>query len=440
MVILSIYLILFLGIGIFDYFRVKSFDDYIVAGRRQKEGFVIMSILATIIGASATMGISSMAVKNGFAAFLWLGSGAAGLIVQAIFLSEKIRKLNVYTLPGLAEATAGKGGKIASALVIVISWTGIIAAQFLALSTVVALLTGGESSNTLITLSSLAIILYTAFGGQISIIKTDALQFILLSSGLLIAFFTVMNTGDNDITLIFSYKGTEGIPVSPVKILHLIFIVGGAYLVGPDIFSRNFTAESPKAARKATFKSGLILVFFSLVITMTGIKVALLFPDISVNPLIYTANNLLAPFGKTVLILGLLSAIVSSTDTCIITASAILEKDIIGDRSVVKTRILVLITGLLALAIALLKKDILSLIIGTYSVYVPGLVAPVFISIINYGKNDINRKVWTLAVVSGGTLGIISAVTGNDIYSLSGMALSLVIAVFSVKYRRTPVR
>ena len=173
---------------------------------------------------------------------------------------------------------------------------------------------------------------------------------------------------------------------------------------------------------------------------MTGIKVALLFPDISVNPLIYTANNLLAPFGKTVLILGLLSAIVSSTDTCIITASAILEKDIIGDRSVVKTRILVLITGLLALAIALLKKDILSLIIGTYSVYVPGLVAPVFISIINYGKNDINRKVWTLAVVSGGTLGIISAVTGNDIYSLSGMALSLVIAVFSVKYRRTPVR
>ncbi len=432
MTILLLYLSVLFVIGIYDYRKVRNFDDYVVAGRKQKEGIVAMSILATVIGASATMGISSLAVKHGFAAFLWLGSGGAALILQSVFLSEKIRSLNVYTLPGLAEATAGREGKILTALVIIISWTGIIAAQFIALSSIVALLTGKQATALLITVCSSVIIIYTAFGGQFSIMKTDALQFVLLAAGLAAALFSVVFSGGIDVTQLFTYAGTEGNQITFVKILHLIFVVGGVYFIGPDIFSRNFTSDSASTAKKATLKAGIALLLFSIVITVTGTGAALVKPGIAENPYIFIIKNISGTGAGIIITLGLLSAIISSTDTCIMTASAIMEKDILGKSSVFTTRILVFITGFASLALALFKKDILSLLVGTYSVFSPGVVFPVFTAIMAKGKRKIIKPLWLSAVITGGLFGVASGITGKEYISLAGMAVSAVLSFLSV--------
>ena len=427
---LAIYLLFFSIIGIIDFYRIKNFDDYIVAGRKQKESFVTMSILATLIGASATMGIASLAVQYGFAAFLWLGSGGIALILQSIFLSKKVRSLNAYTLPGIADIVAGKEGKTIIAFVIVISWIGIIAAQFVALSTIVALLINKEATTILIVTCSLVVIFYTVFGGQITVIRTDAIQllFIILSIG--IAIFAALKGTNITIEKIFEYKGTSSI--SFVKILHLIFIVGGAYFVGPDIFSRNFTAKSESVAKKATFKAGAMLLVFSAAITLTGILTAILDPLATENPFIYIIKNMATPLFGIIISLGLLSAIVSSADTCMLTVSAIIEKDIFGKSRLHAARIIVAAVGLGALMLALFKQDILSLLMGTYSVFSPGVVFPVFIAIMAKNKCSINKKVWLCAVITGGTLGVVSNITGQEYISLIGMAFSILISILSI--------
>jgi solute:Na+ symporter, SSS family len=218
-----------------------------------------------------------------------------------------------------------------------------------------------------------------------------------------------------------------------MKILHLIFIVGGAYFIGPDIFSRNFTSESAPAAKKATFKAGAALLLFSLVITLTGMGAAVLSPaGFNGSPYFYIIKNLAGTGAGIIIALGLLSAIISSTDTCLVTASAIFEKDILGKTDIKATRMLVLITGAASLLLALYRKDILSLLIGTSSVFSPGVVIPVFVSIMAKGKRQVNKFYWLTAVIAGGSLGIASGASGKEYLSLAGMAVSAVFSFLSI--------
>ena len=439
MIILLIYLAVLFAIGIHDYYSIKGFDDYVLAGRKQKQGIVTMSILATVVGASATMGISSLAARYGITAFLWLGSGGIALMLQSVFLSEKVRNLNVYTLPGLAELTAGREGKILTAVIIVISWTGIIAAQFVALSSIASLLTGINAGPLFMIICSAVIIIYTAFGGQFSIMRTDALQFVLLAAGITAALFAVMGGSSISMADITGFKGTGSgseAAVPLVKIFHLVFVVGGAYFIGPDIFSRNFTSDSSVTARKATMQAGAALLLISIAVTLTGVYAALLNPGLTENPYVFIIKNAAGRYGAIIIILGLLSAVISSTDTCIMTASAIIEKDIIGKTNVIATRVIVLITGTASLFLALFRKDILSLLTGTYSVFSPGVVFPLFISLLAYGKRKISKPLWLAAVCAGGLFGIAANITGKEFLSLAGMALSAVLSFISV--RRKP--
>ena len=90
MKVLFLYFAVLLFIAFRDFFKVKNLDDYVVAGRNQGTFFVTFSLLATMLGASATLGICERAKVEGISAFWWLGFGALGLWLQALFFSKKI--------------------------------------------------------------------------------------------------------------------------------------------------------------------------------------------------------------------------------------------------------------------------------------------------------------------------------------------------------------
>ena len=221
-----------------------------------------------------------------------------------------------------------------------------------------------------------------------------------------------------------------------MKKFNLGFIVVGGYFVGPDIFSRNFTSDTAKTAKKATLWAAMILLAASLVITLTGIGAAMQGLPEGVNPYVFIIKNLAGKPATLVILLGLISAIISSTDTCIITTAAIFENDILGKKDVKITRIIVLATGYASLLLALFKKDILALLTGTYSVFSPGIVLPVFIAVTAFGKRKISKKIWVSAVAAGGLAGIASNLTGLEYLSLAGMAVSAAIALVSVRNKK----
>ncbi|MBP3807113.1 MAG: sodium:solute symporter family protein [Eubacterium sp.] len=448
LIALGIYLLIFLIISLLDMKGIKTFTDYAVAGRVQGSFAVTMTLLATVVGASTTIGICDTVYSIGFPGIWWLAFGAIGLILQSVFISGKVRATEADTLPDLAKITVGRGAELIIALIIVISWIGVIAGQLVAMNSLISFATG-RSDTWLFVIVSAVVIIYTLIGGQSSVVKTDKLQFIIIivSSVLCCAYLYLVKgdaTGNvaTNIELLNDNYTTR-------NLLTQFFVIGGVYFLGPDIISRNFISRDENTAKKSALIAGIGLFGFSLVITLIGMWIRYnVTPDqlADSKALMYIAG-VLPKYISIPLIFGLLSAILSSTDTCIINASSIFVKDIMKRESVRDIRITVGVIGAIAIVLAVSGRgDIMSLLTGAYSVYTPGVIFPLLVAILSYRKNGVRPALWISAVIVGGLFGIAGTYFGNllaklalpqmiiDNLTLIGMLLSLLLSLISVKW------
>ncbi|MBE5944785.1 MAG: sodium:solute symporter family protein [Lachnospiraceae bacterium] len=430
-----IYIIFMTSISIYDFFKVKNFEEYTVAGKNQKFFPVFLSLMASMIGASATIGMTDRAVEVGFPAFWWLGVGAMGLIFQSVLLSEKIRSLNANTLPDIAMKTVGKEAKTLLALIIAVSWVGIIAAQF---ASIVKLLTVAfdNTSTKLVTIIIAAIvIIYTLFGGQTSVIKTDKVQSLIIAVGIIVTFLYVIVSKQGSGETIITHIELLNEDVSVFDVVNLLFIVGGTYFLGPDIISRNLISKDGKTAKKAAFCAGVGLFVFSIIITMIGLWAKGNITDLNgCNPLIYIMKNYIPLPVEILLCVALIATLVSSADTCLINAATIVENDLLGKKSVKEVRIIVLIIGVISAVIAIFKTNIIELLTGAYSIYSPGIVIPLFVAIICHDRRKICKALWYWGVIVGSLIGVLNTYLGLNVeyLPLVAMGISAVFSVLSV--------
>lgn len=455
MKLLLIYFLVLGFICVRDWFKVKNFDDYVVAGRKQTAPFVFMSLMATVLGASATVGIAARAENIGFAAFWWLGVGAIGFWFQAAFLSKPIHDLDVRTLPELAEKTVGKVGRKLVGFIIAVSWIGIIAAQFAAVAGFIGLVLGHDAGTMSVVITAAIVIVYTLLGGQLSVVRTDALQFGILTVGFaaaaiycMVAGDSVLGTAGETATAIESTVGTAA-SLGDFSLLNekfgiadlamMLFTVGGAYFLGPDVISRNLVAKDATAAKKAVIVGSFAILVFSVIIVYLGMWAHAYAPAEGVNPLFRLASNVLPLPLAALLSVGLLSALLSSADTCLINSAAIFGSDILGTKRIAVVRILVVIIGIIAMILALGGKDIIALLTMAYSVYTPGIVAPLAVAIIAHKKFSIMKNLWYAGVCLGGLFGLVPAILSTakvstpDYMPHIGIAISLIFALGSLK-------
>ena len=296
---------------------------------------------------------------------------------------------------------------------------------------------------------SAVVIIYTLIGGQSSVVKTDKLQFIIIIvSTVLCCAYLYLVKGDatgnvaTNIELLNDNYTTR-------NLLTQFFVIGGVYFLGPDIISRNFISRDENIAKKSALIAGIGLFGFSLVITLIGLWIRFnVTPDqlADSKALMYIAG-VLPKYISIPLIFGLLSAILSSTDTCIINASSIFVKDIMKRESVRDIRITVAVIGSIAIVLAVSGRgDIMSLLTGAYSVYTPGVIFPLLVAILSYRKKGVRPALWISAVIVGGLFGIAGTYFGAllaklalpqmiiDNLTLIGMLLSLLLSLISVKW------
>ncbi len=451
-VLLFIYLSILVIMGIFDIKKAKTFNDFAVAGKKQKSFPVIMSILATVIGASTTIGIADTTEQIGFPAVWWLWFGSLGLILQSIFISKKVRSLNADTLPSVAGITVNKAAEIALGIIIVIAWVGVIAGQLVAMNGLVTFLLG-KNSKIIFIIIAISVILYTTVGGQISVIKTDIIQFIIIGISVIATFiylyFFAAKAGTSG-TYDFSLVNEK---YRPISLVTQFFIIGGVYFLGPDIMSRNLVSGNERTAKKSARISGISLFFYAILIVMIGMWAHVNIADAGVKDgsthvLMYLMSDVIPKPIAVLLMIGLISALLSSIDTCIINASSIFVKNILRKDKVSYIRITVVVIGILALIFALAGNgDIISILSGAYSVYTPGVIFPLLISILVYNKRPLHKGIWLLAVILGGAFGLCGAYFPfvldmlklpefiHSNFSLIGMGVSLVVSLLSVKWK-----
>lgn len=449
LIALIIYLLVFLLISILDIKKISVFTDYAVAGRRQDTFAVTMTLLATTIGASTTIGITDTVYSIGFPGIWWLAFGAIGLMLQALLISEKIRKMNVSTLPELAKVMVGKPAEILLAAIIVISWVGVIAGQLVAMNSLITFATG-KSSTALFLIVSAIVIAYTLIGGQMSVVRTDKIQLFIIITGVIVCFFYLYFVKDGDTYTVITSVEALNENYRPVNLFTQFFVIGGVYFLGPDIMSRNFLSKDERTAKNSTVIAGLVLLLFAILITMVGMWLrANVTPEqMGDNKALMYAVSIIPKVPAVLLVFGLLSAVLSSTDTCLINASTIFVKDVLGKERVAYVRITVAVMGTLAALLCVTgSSDIVTLLSNAYSIYTPGVIMPLLVAIVAYGRRGLRLPVWLFSVFAGGSLGLCNAYFSKPLESvgvpagllgyfpLIGMGVSFAVALASVRWK-----
>lgn len=388
----------FLAIGFFDFKHSKKIKSYVLAGKSQNSLSVGLSLSATIMGASSTIGMAALVYKIGLPGIWWLLSGVLGLIILHLFLAKKANMLNVMTLPEAMGKFYGKYARIFSAILIVIAWSGIVAAQFIAAGKLLSVLSNTDY-RVLVILSGLFTVVYTFSGGQFSVFKTDRIQFVILFFGImLVAVFLIINykmPAVNRDFLSFPINSNFGIK----KLLIFLFVVGIPYAAGPDMYSRVFAAKSPKAAQNGVLLTIIAVLLSAVMIAIIGLY-AHSFNIKGEKMLIVMFNSVLPPYISYIFIAAILSAIISSADTCLLSASTILSLDIFKQSTTGFIRVMVAVIGIVSILVALYYGGIIKTLLVSYGIYTGSVAIPLIAGFFKDKLQIKNRYVITTIFLS----------------------------------------
>jgi SSS family solute:Na+ symporter len=211
----------------------------------------------------------------------------------------------------------------------------------------------------------------------------------------------------------------------------MIIVVGSAYLVGPDMYSRLLCASGPKEARKSALLAALILIPLALIITCLGVFSRSLYPSTSPEDAILSLlTGLLTPPAAGLVAAALLAAFMSSADTSLMTVTSILTFDIYrrirpesGQAHLLKfSRIAVLLIGASALFLAVSLPGIIKTLLIAYTAFTGGLLVP---TIAGFYKERLHltSSGALCALIGGGT----TAIFLGQSHPLWGMIVSLVL-------------
>jgi SSS family solute:Na+ symporter len=422
LIIVLVYLCGMIAIGVWSKRKANRVDDFFVAGRKGSTLFVTGSLLATIIGASATIMMAGLGFSQGLTGAWWLLVGTVGLIVLGLFFAKRVRDFGVYTLPQLAGKMYDSRVSLAASIFIVFAWIGVIAAQIIATGTIMSALGIGSPTLWMI-ICTIVFITYTILGGQYSVLRTDFVQIIIIFVGIFGGLaFLLWHIGGWS-ALVNSLPADHfAFPVSSkfngMNLLSWLLIVGSTYVVGPDMYSRLFCAKDGKTARKSALYAALLLIPFALGITLIGMGAAVISPGIKADQAFPTIiREVYPPVISGIVLAALLSAVMSSAVTCLLSASTILNMDIIkkfkpalNEKQLLSySKYGMVVLGLGALLLALEFQVIIKTITWAYTIFTCGVIVPVAAGF--YRKRlGVTTNAALAAIIGGGSMGLLSKI------------------------------
>jgi len=436
LIIIILYFAGMLAIGVVSRRKSREADDFFVAGRKSSSLFITGSLLATIIGGSATVGMAGLGFKQGLTGAWWLLVGSIGLVFLGLFFAKKVRRLALYTLPELIEKQYDRRMALASSVLIVVAWVGIIAAQIIAAGKILSIIGIGSPALWMV-IFTVIFVAYTVLGGQYAIIRTDTIQAVIIFAGIF-----------SGLALLLSRLGGWGglqnslppeqfaFPLSSqfggTELVTLLLLVGLTYVVGPDMYSRLFCAKDDRTARASTFWTALFIIPVAFAITLIGMGAAALFPEIAPEQALpMVIKEVFSPLLGGIVLAALLCAVMSSADTTLLSASTILMVDIVGwfrpsanqSKVIPRSRWVIVLLGICSLIVALALKGVISALLFAYTIYTCGVILPVIAGFFK-NKLKVTPSGALAALIGGGSAGLISKLLGIQYLDLGALLLS----------------
>ena len=415
LIIIISYISMITIIGMYAKKKISSPTSFFLANRSLKTFPLTATLTATTIGGSATIVAGGRIFADGLPALWYDLGGVIGLFILSISLAKLVRETKCITLPDIINKIYDDKTRNISAFLIIITEIAWVALLIQAASLILSVVLEIDTTILLIVIS-IAFILYTLLGGQFAVVYTDIIQFIIMVIGIcVIATPLIFIEALPHLSLLssqqLSFPINDSIGVIPMG--SILFMMMMPHIVGPDIYGKLLSAKSEKIARNATLYTSALKLIFALAIAVIGLSAAAipsLQQQITTPALaIPIAFSSLPTFLAGIVLAAFLSVMISSADSCLLSAGTIFSVDILKNGSIRSSQIGIIITGASALILAIyhsLLGSILNTLELAYTVFTAGLTLPVIFGLYKH-KTKVTSKGALYSILLGGILSLI---------------------------------
>jgi len=363
-----------LALGFWVSRRVRTEEDYLVAGRRLGFGITTFTVFATWFGAETCIGSAGEAYRVGLSGTTSDPFGYAGcLLLMGLVYAVPLWKRKLTTLADLFRRRYGPGVERLAVLLLVPTSVMWAAAQIRAFGHVL----GAASSFSIeftVTVAAAVVIIYTVAGGLLADAITDFVQGVVLIIGLVLVAGLMVTSGD--ITALGRLPAERVALMAPdatwLSTLEAWTIPILGSVVAQELVQRVIAARNPGVARRATVSAALLYFAVGVIPLMVGLSAMALAPGITEpeQVLILRAEHYLPGILYVIFAGALVSAILSTVDSALLVSGSLLAHNLVlpllpdsGERIKLRVnRLAVAGFGVLAYLLALTAPSVYHLV------------------------------------------------------------------------------
>ncbi len=341
-IVISVYLVLLIGVGVYKSRKVKTQSDFSVAGRRLTPWVLVGTMLATWIGTGSILGNAGKAYDTGMAALILPLGGVLGIALLTM-IAGKVRSYETYTVPEIIGDRYGQVARLLCTIALVMAYLVIVSYQYNAGGAVIHTIITDDAGQSLVDLptatiiAAVFIVAYTMLAGLVSVAYTDVANGIIMVVAFLIALPIFWDKAEG-------WPGMEAAFLASGKPQHMQF--WGVYstldilnfclppfllvLGDANMYQRFSASLSVRGATLATTLLIVAVLFMELMIITSAWVTSSMIPD-AVNGrhvLIYAAHRFLPPFLGAVMLTTIVGIIISTADSYLLVPATTLMRDI----------------------------------------------------------------------------------------------------------------
>ena len=276
LVVVSLYMMLLGGISFHCLKKVKTQEDFMVAGRGVPWYLLVGTLVCTWIGSGSLFAGAGRAYREGFSV-LWMSAGAWLGIAIVYFLAGRVRRIVQYTVPDILESRYNPAARLLGTLAIVIAYLTIAGYQFIGGGRLLNILHPAIDPDMGKAIICGLVILFTVTAGMLSIVALDVFNGVIILVSVVVGAPLALSAagGWSSLTATlpethFTITGRLGLSSAFGLFLPTLFLLLGE----SSIYQKFFSARDESAARKAVIGMILGVVLVEILLSSTAIFAA----------------------------------------------------------------------------------------------------------------------------------------------------------------------
>jgi SSS family solute:Na+ symporter len=405
--------------------RVRTSDDFLVAGRTLPAHVLVFTLLSTWIGSGSLFGGAGLGYRAGFPA-LWQSAGAWVGIAIIYYIAPRVRRIAQYTVPDILELRYGPAARVLGTITTVLAYTTIAAYQFRGGGRLLNLIAGLDPRTGALVTAAFCVA-YTVFAGMLSIAYLDVANGLMMLVGVAAAAIFLMGRLGGDGSALADLRPDQLTlfgSMSPAEALALFLPTMFLLLGEANMYQKFFSAKDERAARLAVvgWIAGTILV--ETLIVAIGVfgsaAIAGLGVAESETIVVRVAVDVLPAAMGVVLLAGAAAIIVSTATSMLLTPATNLTRDVYvrfvnpaaTDRqTLLYTRLVIVTLGTVGLVAGSLFPTILAMALWAYTMYGAGVTPALLAALL-----------WPRATRQAGVASILSGMITTLVWEIAALA------------------